>query len=84
MLLGAAASLAVAQQQDSSVDDTSGSSAIAKTEQASRPGITETPDDASQGERTRLNLLGEVDSRSGESQRNENVRLTLIDNNVLK
>ncbi len=35
-------------------------------------------------ERTRLNLLGEVDSESGEARRNENVRLTLIDNNVLK
>ena len=36
------------------------------------------------GARTALNLLGEVDSRGGESRRNENVRLTLIDNNVLK
>ena len=35
-------------------------------------------------ERTELNLLGEVDAESGEARRNENVRLTLIDNNVLK
>ncbi|MCP5115565.1 MAG: hypothetical protein GY953_32460, partial [bacterium] len=35
-------------------------------------------------DRARLNLLGEVDSASGESRRNENVRLTLIDNNVLR
>ncbi len=42
------------------------------------------PDVPRQGERTRLNLLGEVDSGSGEAQRNENVQLTLIDNNVLK
>ncbi len=35
-------------------------------------------------DRTRLNLLGEVNSASGESRRNENVRLTLIDNNVLR
>jgi len=35
-------------------------------------------------ERTELNLLGEVDSESGESRRNENIQLTLIDNNVLK
>ena len=35
-------------------------------------------------ERTELNLLGEVDSESGESRRNENVQLTLIDNNVQK
>ena len=36
------------------------------------------------GDRTALNLLGEVDSGKGESRRNENVQLTLIDNNVLK
>ncbi len=36
------------------------------------------------GERTALNLLGEVDAEQGEARRNENVRLTLIDNNVLK
>ena len=39
---------------------------------------------AASSDRTTLNLLGEVDSDSGESRRNENVRLTLIDNNVLK
>ena len=39
---------------------------------------------AESADRTRLNLLGEVDSESGEARRNENVRLTLIDNNVLK
>jgi len=35
-------------------------------------------------DRTSLNLLGEVDSEKGESRRNENVRITLIDNNVLR
>lgn len=35
-------------------------------------------------ERTDLNLLGEVDADAGESRRNENVQLTLVDNNVLK
>ena len=35
-------------------------------------------------DRTTLNLLGEVDSEKGESRRNENVRITLIDNNVLR
>ncbi len=35
-------------------------------------------------DRTKLNLLGEVDAESGESRRNENVQLTLVDNNVLK
>ena len=35
-------------------------------------------------QRTALNLLGQVDTASGEGRRNENVQLTLIDNNVLK
>ena len=33
--------------------------------------------------RTELNLLGVVDSKSGEGRRNENVNISLIDNNVL-
>ncbi len=36
------------------------------------------------GGRTSLNLLGEVNSNEGEGRRNENVRITLIDNNVLR
>ncbi len=35
-------------------------------------------------DRTTLNLLGQEDSSKGEAKRNENVSLTLIDNNVLK
>ncbi len=42
------------------------------------------PDSTANRDRTELNLLGEVDSDSGESRRNENVQLTLVDNNVLK
>jgi len=34
--------------------------------------------------RTELNLLGQTDSASGESQRNENVQFNLIENNALK
>jgi hypothetical protein len=41
-------------------------------------------DDGEASQRTQLNLLGQVDSASGEGRRNENVSLTLIDNNVLK
>lgn len=52
--------------------------------QAAGPEAGTEPDSADGNERTRLNLLGEVDSESGEARRNENVRLTLIDNNVLK
>ena len=40
--------------------------------------------DSAAADRTRLNLLGEVNSEQGEGRRNENVRLTLIDNNVLR
>src|SRR4029077_4932309 len=34
--------------------------------------------------RTELNLLGQTDTVSGESQRNENVQFNLIENNALK
>src|SRR2546423_3886329 len=35
-------------------------------------------------QRTELNLLGKVDTESGESRRNENVQFNLIDNNTRK
>ena len=44
---------------------------------------TET-NEAESDDRTALNLLGEVDAEQGESRRNENVQITLIDNNVLR
>ena len=49
---------------------------------ASALALEDVDNDASQ--RTTLNLLGQVDTASGEGRRNENVSLTLIDNNVLK
>lgn len=54
------------------------------------PAPSETPPPESQAQiesedgRTALNLLGEVDTDEGEGRRNENVRITLIDNNVLR
>ncbi len=51
-----------------------------KADSAASPSLTPT----SGADRTKLNLLGQVDSSSGESRRNENVNITLIDNNVLK
>ncbi len=56
---------------------------------ASAEGAAESADGAgaptgASEDRTELNLLGQVDSAGGESRRNENVRLTLIDNNVLR
>ncbi|MDA0206512.1 MAG: hypothetical protein O3A53_13865 [Acidobacteria bacterium] len=49
---------------------------------AEQPAPEASAEEASQ--RTTLNLLGQVDTASGEGRRNENVSLTLIDNNVLK
>ena len=53
-------------------------------EAAAAVGAASTPETSANAERTALNLLGEVDSSSGESRRNENVDITLINNNVLK
>ncbi len=59
------------------------STADTTTEAAETPELVlAEPEQASQ--RTTLNLLGQVDTASGEGRRNENVSLTLIDNNVLK
>lgn len=66
----------------------SASEAVESETGASEPAATEsTEPDAGEGaaaDRTRLNLLGEVNTEQGEGRRNENVRLTLIDNNVLR
>ncbi len=43
-----------------------------------------TPLDNVDEDRTELNLLGQVDISSGESRRNENVKINLVDNSVLK
>ena len=48
------------------------------------PSAPATQDSEESSQRTELNLLGQVDASSGEGRRNENVSLTLIDNNVLK
>ena len=51
--------------------------------EAEQPGA-EQVESSEASQRTELNLLGQVDTASGEGRRNENVSLTLIDNNVLK
>ena len=58
-----------------------GAAADAASEEGEAP--TAVPAESNTTERTALNLLGEVDSSAGESRRNENVQITLIDNNVL-
>lgn len=80
---------AAAQASDQAASDGSSATEPAESETTSeeadsaqpQPTGTESSGDA---DRTRLNLLGEVNSEQGEGRRNENVRLTLIDNNVLR
>ncbi len=79
VLLCAGGSAATAQRTVPDADPAGAESAPATQAEA-----TLGPDAPRKGERTCLNLLGEVDLGSGEAQRNENVQLTLIDNNVLK
>ena len=43
-----------------------------------------TPAQTAVEQRTQLNLVGQTDTRSGESRRNENVQLTPLDTNLLK
>ena len=92
------AGLSTAQTQTDS--ETLAQAGSAPEEEASAPAPSPTPrpsptpapaaaeaaaeEGVSEAERTSLNLLGEVDAKGGEAQRNENVRLTLIDNNVQK
>jgi hypothetical protein len=54
---------------------------------ASAPSEEGSPADGAEGagnaaDRTELNLLGQTDASAGESRRNENVRITLVDNAV--
>ena len=66
-----------------------GASSAGEAEELPTPGSElppETPTNQTPqaSSRTELNLLGQLDAASGESRRNENVRITLIDNAVLR
>ena len=76
--------LAPAAAQDGGADAPAAAAPAQPAESSAQPAPAPPDADAAGADRTRLNLLGEVDSESGEARRNENVRLTLIDNNVLK
>ena len=52
-------------------------------EETSAP-AEEPPVDAAIQNRTTLNLLGQANTQRGESRRNENVQITLIDNNATR
>jgi hypothetical protein len=55
--------------------------ACAQTPQPAEP---PKPEAAAPPSRTQLNLLGQTDTQSGESRRNENVQFNLIDSNTLR
>lgn len=59
-----------------------GSAPSADEEESATPG--EAPADAAVAARTSLNLLGQTNTEKGESRRNENVQITLIDNNATR
>ena len=69
---------------DGSDSEAAASLAGSVSEPAQGTGGTVVGTESAARDRTELNLLGEVDADSGESRRNENVRLTLVDNNVQK
>ena len=83
-LFGALAADGAAQQPAGAGSDPPSPGPATASEAPDRAEGGEPVGGAAEGDRTRLNLLGEIDSDSGEARRNENVRLTLIDNNVLK
>ena len=71
-------------QADSDVPPSNAATAIEEGPEISLDPEVAAASSESSAVRTELNLLGEVDAESGESRRNENVQLTLVDNNVLK
>lgn len=68
----------------SAAESSAASSSAESSEAESAEAAAAVATSGSSADRTRLNLLGEVYSEQGEGRRNENVRLTLIDNNVLR
>src|SRR5262249_49165838 len=54
------------------------------TEESASPPGSPDGDEKKSDRRRELNLLGTVDTDSGEGRRNENVQFNLIDNNLLK
>jgi len=85
---GSAASAQKAQDNRSTSKESAAASQPAGRDEQTADGepdeTAEAQEEIVTRERTELNLLGEVDTEGGEARRNENVRLTLIDNNVLK
>ena len=79
----AGTSSAGASASTSAARPPSGSTADSEHSNATEPAATGDEAESASSDRTALNLLGDVDTNSGESRRNENVQITLIDNNVL-
>jgi hypothetical protein len=70
-------------QENAGASESPGSQSAPVPAAASAPPETGTAE-APGAARTQLNLLGQTDSRSGESRRNENVQFNLVDNNAQK
>ena len=68
-----------AQDREPAAQSANGSASAEEADPNAPAAVSEVSAD-----RTELNLLGEVDSERGEGRRNENLGLTLIDNNVLR
>ena len=73
---------AVSDSEESSREQSASAEAEAVSQLVGAPEQAGAND--ARSDRTELNLLGEVDTEGGESRRNENVQLTLVDNNVQK
>ncbi len=80
LLVCLAVSVSVQAQQPESAAPAS----VAEPESAAEAGPAEAPASEPEAQRTQINLLGQTDSQSGESRRNENVQFNLVDNNALK
>ena len=90
LLLASAATLGAQTPPETKTDNPSSPSTAKPTESSSLPeaGSASDPsqetDTSPAAQRTTLNLLGQEDTESGESRRNENVQFNLIDTNALQ
>ena len=67
------------RQDNSELAERDAPAAVPVAETSGEEGV---PENNSGPDRTELNLLGQTDASAGESRRNENVRITLVDNAV--
>jgi hypothetical protein len=78
--------IAAAQQAKppASADPVPGTPASTSSEERAAGADPSAPADTPSQQRLQLNLLGQTDTEGGESRRNENVQLNLIDRNAMR